>query len=80
MVEGKRWVNLADTLSLLIFGLVLFPNLENFIDNAALSVFWSARIFDKDYVPALLADIYYTLEVRYTKRRGLMLCCIPLLY
>lgn len=80
MVDGKRWVNLEDTLALLIFGLVLFPNLENFINNAALSVFWSARIFAKDYVPALLADIYYTLEVRYAKKRGLMLCCIPLLY
>lgn len=80
MVEGKRWVNLEDTLAFLIFGLVLFPNLENFIDNAALRVFWSARIFDKDYVSAFLVDIYYTLEVRYSKRRGLMLCCIPFLY
>lgn len=80
MIEGKKWMNLADLLSLMIFGLVLFPNLENFIDNDAISVFWSTRLFDKDYVPALLADIYYTLEVRYIRKRGLMLCCIPLLY
>lgn len=80
MVEERRWENLADILALIIFGLVLFPNLENFIDNAALSIFWSTRIFQKDYVPALLADIYYTLEVRHTKRRGNMICCIPLLY
>lgn len=64
---------MADTLALLIFGLVLFPNLENFIDNAALSVFWSARIFHKDYVPDILADIYYTLEVRHAKQRGFQL-------
>lgn len=80
MVENRRWENVVDILALIIFGLVLFPNLENFIDNVAISVFWSTRIFQKDYVPALLVDIYYTLEVRHTKRRGNMLCCIPLLY
>lgn len=80
MVEERKWGNLADTLALLVFGLVLFPNLENYIDNAAISVYWAARQLDKDYVPALLADIYYTLERKHAKKRGLMLCCIPLLY
>lgn len=80
VVKEKRWENLEDLLALLVFGLVLFPNLENFIDDTTISVFWATTIFDEDYVPALLGDVYYTLELRYIKRIGLMLCCITLLY
>lgn len=80
LTKDKKWDNLSDILALLIFGLILFPNMEGFIDDAAISVFWATKIFDEDYVPALLGDVYYTLEVRYNKKRGLMLCCIPLLY
>lgn len=80
MVDLKKWDNLVDLLALLIFGLVLFPNLDGFIDDAAISVFWATRVLDEDYVPALLGDIYYTLELKYAKKKGMMFCCIPLLY
>ncbi|KAK2351445.1 hypothetical protein QL285_097261 [Trifolium repens] len=78
--EAKEWVSLGEVLALLIFGLVLFPNQKNFIDTAAISVFWAVRVNEEDLVPALLADVYYTLHMRHEKKGGLMLCCIPLLY
>lgn len=80
MVGLKRWDNLVDLLALLIFGLVLFPNLDGFIDDASISVFWATKVLEEDYVPALLGDVYYTLELKYIKRKGMMFCCIPLLY
>ncbi|GAU40821.1 hypothetical protein TSUD_398050, partial [Trifolium subterraneum] len=78
--KDREWESLGEVLALLIFGLVLFPNQKNFIDVAAISVFWAVRVNKEDPVPALLADVYYTLHMRYENRGGLMLCCIPLLY
>lgn len=80
LVNIKRWENLSDMLALLIFSLILFPNLEGFVDVAAISVFWATRIFEEDCVAALLRGAYNTLEVRYIKKRRLMLCFIQLLY
>lgn len=80
LAKNKRWEKLLDVLALLIYGLILFPNLEGFIDDDSITVFWATRILDEDYVLALLGGVYYTLEVRYIKNRGLILCCIPLLY
>ncbi|XP_050895792.1 uncharacterized protein LOC127102467 [Lathyrus oleraceus] len=67
-------------MALLIFGLVLFPNMEKLIDAAAISLFWAVKVKNEDPVPALLADVYHTLHLRFKKKGGLMLCCIPLLY
>jgi archaellum component FlaC len=78
--EAQKWVPLGEVLALLIFGLVLFPNQKNFVDTAAISVFWAVRVKGEDPVPALLADVYYTLHMRHKRKGGLMLCCIPLLY
>ena len=78
--NAQNWESLGEILALLIFGLVLFPNQKNFIDVAAINVFWAVRVNGEDPVPALLADIYYTLHMRYKKKGGLMLCCVPLLY
>ncbi|PNY04817.1 hypothetical protein L195_g001247 [Trifolium pratense] len=79
-VKARDWESMGEILALLIFGLILFPNKPNFIDTAAISVFWAVRVNEEDPVPALLANIYYTLHLRYKRRGGLMLCCLPLLY
>lgn len=80
LAKKKIWEKLSDMLALLMFGLILFPNLEGFIDAAAISVFWATRIFDEDYMHAILGDVYSILKVKYIKKRRLMLCCIPSLY
>lgn len=40
-------------LAILIYGLVLFPNIEGFIDKVAINIFLT-----KNLVPTLLADVY----------------------
>jgi hypothetical protein len=62
-------------LALLIYGLILFPNLDNFVDMNAIMIFRS-----KNPVPTLLADTYRVIHDRSVKGRGYILCCVPLLY
>ena len=63
-----------DILALLIYGLVLFPNPDNFINVTAIRIFMS-----QNPVPTLLGDILQQLHARTTRRRGTLWCCIPLL-
>ncbi|KEH26781.1 hypothetical protein MTR_6g072855 [Medicago truncatula] len=62
-------------LALLIYGLILFPNLDNFVDMNAIEIFHS-----RNPVPTLLADMYHAIHDRTLKGRGYILCCVPLLY
>jgi hypothetical protein len=62
-------------LALLIYGLILFPHLDDFVDMNAIVIFRS-----KNPVPTLLADTYHAIHDRSGKGRGYILCCIPLLY
>jgi len=62
-------------LALLIYGLVFFPNLDNFVDINAIKIFLS-----KNLVPTLLADKYHSIHHRTHKEGGVITCCAPLLY
>ncbi|XP_050877603.1 uncharacterized protein LOC127081385 [Lathyrus oleraceus] len=78
--KARKWEARDTIMDLLIFGWVLFPNVEKLVDETAISVFWAFKVKNEDPVPALLADVYHTLHLRFEKVGGLMLCCIPLLY
>lgn len=58
----EKWKSFADVLALMIFGLVLFPHMKNFIDSTDISVFWGVKNQGVNLVPALLADVYYTIN------------------
>jgi hypothetical protein len=62
-------------LALLIYGLVLFPNVDDFVDVNAIQIFLS-----KNPVPTLLADTYHSIHHRTQKGDGIIMCCAPLLY
>ncbi|KAK2428439.1 hypothetical protein QL285_026961 [Trifolium repens] len=62
-------------LALLVYGLVMFPSYDYFIDMAAVGVFLSGNP-----APILLADVLYSLcDRRGNKRGGQVVCCVPLL-
>ncbi|XP_050912939.1 uncharacterized protein LOC127127723 [Lathyrus oleraceus] len=63
-----------EILALLIYGLVLFPNPDQFIDMNAIQIFLA-----RNPVPTLLGDILHSLHTRTMKRQGTLMCCIPLL-
>ncbi|KAI5396043.1 hypothetical protein KIW84_062299 [Lathyrus oleraceus] len=60
---------------LFIYGLVLFPNIDNFVDVNAIRIFSSLNP-----VPTLLGDTYFSLHMRNAKGGGSIVCCLPLLY
>ena len=62
-------------LALLIYGLLLFPNTDNFVDINAIKIFLT-----KNPVPTLLADTYHSIHDRTLAGRGTILFCAPLLY
>ncbi|KAI5437731.1 hypothetical protein KIW84_023735 [Lathyrus oleraceus] len=60
---------------LLIYGLVLFPNIDNFVDVNVIRIFSTINP-----VPTLLGDTYFSLHMRNAKGGGTIVCCLPLLY
>lgn len=53
---------------LLTFILILVPIEKDFMDYTTINLFLAVKVGDEDHVPALLADVYYTLYQRHTKR------------
>jgi hypothetical protein len=62
-------------LALLIYGLMLFPDVPDFVNVNAINIFLA-----KNPVPTLLADTYHSIHHRTQKGQGTILCCTPLLY
>lgn len=62
--------------ALLIYGIMLFPSIEDFLDLAYIHIFLS-----KNPVHTLLADTYYSIHVRTQKKKDIIICCcVPLFY
>ncbi|XP_050914771.1 uncharacterized protein LOC127129668 [Lathyrus oleraceus] len=80
MVGIERWGSYIDVMALIMFGIVLFPNVGDFVDVSAIRIFWAVKNLEVDLVPALLDDVYYTMSIFHSKEKGSMRCCIPLLY
>ncbi|XP_050908311.1 uncharacterized protein LOC127121931 [Lathyrus oleraceus] len=75
LLKAESWDACYSVIAWAIYGIVLFPNMDGFIDMAAICVFLTGNP-----VPTLLADVYYYMSHRYTKKKGMIACCAPLLY
>ncbi|XP_050898392.1 uncharacterized protein LOC127105264 [Lathyrus oleraceus] len=64
-----------DIFALLIYGIVLFPNIKDFVDVNAIRIF----LIDNP-LPILLGDTYHSIHHRTKKGGETILCCAPLLY
>ncbi|XP_050876506.1 uncharacterized protein LOC127080221 [Lathyrus oleraceus] len=67
--KEKKWESCIMVLELLIYGIVLFPNIDNFIDRSAIEVFLSGNP-----VSFLLVDFYHTFHTRHEKKGGTFMC------
>ncbi|XP_050889226.1 uncharacterized protein LOC127094432 [Lathyrus oleraceus] len=75
LLKAENWDACYSAIALAIYGIVLFPNMDGFVDMTAICVFLT-----RNPVPTLLANVYYYISHRYTKKKGLIACCAPLLY
>ena len=73
--KAKKTDAFESVLALLIYGLLLLPNMDNFIDLNVIKMFLT-----KNPVPNLLADTYHSIHYRNSKKDGMIVCCTPLLY
>ncbi|XP_058758582.1 uncharacterized protein LOC131631827 [Vicia villosa] len=74
LANKKMWEAFNALLAVLIYGIVMFPNIHKFVDLAAICLF-----VDKNPVPTLLVDMYYSIHSRYGKG-GAIRNCLSLLY
>ncbi|XP_058741122.1 uncharacterized protein LOC131613472 [Vicia villosa] len=61
--------------ALLVYGLFLFPNIDNFVDMNAIKIFMKGNP-----VPTLLVDTYYFIHLRNSYGKEMITCCTPFLY
>ncbi|KAI5441152.1 hypothetical protein KIW84_010568 [Lathyrus oleraceus] len=63
MVGVERWGSYIDIVALIMFGIVFFPNVRDFVDGAAINIFWVVKNLEIDPLLALLDDVYHTMSI-----------------
>ncbi|KAH1215090.1 hypothetical protein GmHk_13G036321 [Glycine max] len=79
MANQEEWVLFADVLDFLIFGVVLFPNVDILVDLAAIDAFLAYHHSKEWPVVAILADLFDTFDRRCEKNSARIICCLPAL-
>lgn len=72
--KDKNWKAFNAILSLLIYKIILFPNIDDFVDLTTINIFLA-----KNHILALLVDVYYYLHVRHENKKGMVIFYAPLL-
>jgi len=67
MANQEEWVPFMDVSALLIFGVVLFPNVDGLVDLAAIDVFLTYHHSKESPVVAVLANLFDTFDRRCEK-------------
>lgn len=80
LARVEDWDAFMDVLALTIYGIILFPNIDEFVDLGAIDVFMARKFKGENPVPAVLADVYYTLNFCHERKGKRILCCLPVLY
>ncbi|KAL5127955.1 hypothetical protein HKD37_14G040296 [Glycine soja] len=79
MASQEKWGPFADILALLIFGVVLFPNMDGLVDLAVIDAFLGYHHSKESPVVAILADLFDTFDRRCEKNSARIVCCLPAL-
>ena len=62
LVDQGEWTSFADVLALLVFGIVLFPNVDRLVGLAVIDAFLSYHHSKESLVVVVLADAYDTFD------------------
>ena len=80
LANQGEWTSFIDILALLVFGTILFPNVDGLVDLAAIDAFLAYRHSKESPVIAALADAYDTFDLRCEKSSARIVYCTPALY
>ena len=80
MAGQNKWLLFIDILARLIFGVVLFPNVDGLVDLAEIDAFLAFHHNKESPVVAILTDIYDTFDQRCEKSNTRIVCCTMALY
>jgi len=80
LASQEEWAPFMDVLALLIFGVVLFPNVDGLVDWAVIDAFLAFYNHKESPVVAILANLYDTFDRRCEKNCARIVCYTPALY
>ena len=72
-------MSFIDVLVLLVFGVILFPNVDGLVDLAVIDDFLAYHHSKESSVVVVLADAYDTFDCRCEKSDIRIACCTPTL-
>ena len=78
-IEGE-WVSFMDVLALLVFGAVLFVNVDGLVDLVAIDAFLAYHHSKESPIIVVLADAYDAFDLRCEKSGARIVCCTHALY
>jgi len=58
LADQENWEIFMDVLALTLYGVMLFPNVKDLVDYAAIDVFIASKTRSENPVLAILADVY----------------------
>ncbi|RDY01048.1 hypothetical protein CR513_15685, partial [Mucuna pruriens] len=78
--EEEEWPAVMNALRLLLYEILLFPRMEDYVDLTAMEVFVAKKDRGENPTMAVLANTYYTFNHYGEQKGGTLRCCTPLLY
>jgi len=54
-----------DVLALVLYGVMIFPSIDNFVDLSAINIFIAYKINAENPITTILADVYGNLNMCY---------------
>ncbi|RDX85054.1 hypothetical protein CR513_33809, partial [Mucuna pruriens] len=78
--EEEDWLAFVDMCELLVYDIMLFPQIERYVDLAAIDAFLGKRDRGEHHIVEILANTYYTLNYCSKKNGKGLRCCTSLLF
>jgi len=80
LADQGEWAFFIYIMALLVFGVILFPNVDGLVDLAVINAFFAYHHSKESLVVAVLANAYDTFDRRCKKSGTRIVCCTPTLY
>jgi len=80
LADRENWETFMDVLALTLYGVMLFPNVEDLVDYVAIDVFIANKTRSENPVPTILANVYIAFHLCYDMGKRKLMCCLPVFY